>query len=108
MAGGYAYIIHTHRPERTVHIGLKPVAEVRVLKEDGLLLFVGFHAMVAWGRDGLAWATKRLSWEGVRITEVAEGGVRGVGWDLMKDREVEFRVDLRTGESEGGGFPGAG
>ena len=104
VAGGYAYVIDTVRPERTVHIGLKPVAEVRVLKEDGLLLFVGFHSMVGWGASGLAWATKRLSWEGVKITEIADGVVRGLGWDLMKDKEVEFLVDLRTGGVEGGGF----
>jgi hypothetical protein len=104
VAGGYAYVIDTLRPERTVHIPLKPVAEVRVLGAQGLLLFVGFHSIVAWGRVGQAWATKRLSWDGVRVTEVEGDLSRGFGWNLIADKEVGFVVDLRTGVVEGGGF----
>src|SRR5579859_5415186 len=37
VAGGYAYIIDTAAPERSTHIPLKPVAEVLVLAEQGLL-----------------------------------------------------------------------
>jgi hypothetical protein len=106
VAGGYAYIIDTLRPERTVHISLKPVASIQVLEAQGLLLFVGFHSIVAWGRGGMAWETKRLSWEGVRVTEVEEDLLRGFGWDLMADKEVGFVVDLRTGIVEGGAFKG--
>ncbi len=108
VVGGYAYVIDTTRPERSTHVGLKPVAEVRVLVEEGLILFVGFHSMVAWGKDGLAWETGRLSWEGVRVGEVKDGVLRGFGWDLMADKEVGFTVDLRTGTHQGGAFPAAG
>ena len=104
VAGGYAYVIDTLRPERTMHIPLKPVASVRVLVEQGLLLFVGFHSIVAWGRVGMAWETRRLSWEGVRVTEVEGDFLRGFGWNLIADKEVGFSVDLRTGEVEGGAF----
>lgn len=108
VAGGYAYVIDTTRPEHSIHVGLKPVAEVRVLPEQELLLFVGFHSMAAWGRDGLAWETRRLSWEGLRLETVKDGVLHGFGWNLMTDREVAFTVDLKTGESEGGAAPGAG
>jgi hypothetical protein len=47
-----------------------------------------------------------LSWEGLRVTGVEDGVLRGFGWDLMKDVEVEFAVDLRTGEASGGGYRG--
>jgi hypothetical protein len=109
VAGGYAYLIDTAEPERSTHIALKPVADVLVLAEHGLLLFVGFHAMVAWGREGIAWETTRLSWEGIRVVGVreSEGGVAvlcGFGWNLKTDKEVEFTVDLRTGTHTGGGF----
>jgi hypothetical protein len=82
---------------------------VLVLAEHGLLIFVGFHAMVAWGREGLAWQTARLSWEGIRVTGVRadENGtavLHGFGWNLTTDKEVEFAVDLRTGTHTGGGF----
>ncbi len=102
VAGGYAYVVKTMAPERCTHIGLKPVVSVIAVKSRGLLLFVGFHAMVAWGADGLAWQSGKLSWEGVRVTEVSDDEVVGFGWDLMTDREVEFRVELRTGQHQGG------
>jgi hypothetical protein len=104
VAGGYAYIVDTATPERATQIPLKPVAEVVVLVEHGLLVFVGFHAMVAWSAQGLAWQTARLSWEGIRVSGVEDGALRGFGWEMMSDKEVEFAVDLRTGAHKGGGF----
>jgi len=68
-----------------------------VAVEAGLLLFVGFHGMVAWDAEGERWRSAKLSDEGVRITEIADGLVRGVGWRMMTDREVSFEVDLKSG-----------
>jgi hypothetical protein len=109
VAGGYAYIVDTESPERSTHIPLKPVAEVLAFADHGLLIFVGFHALVAWGREGLAWQTGRLSSEGIRITgvianEAGSAALHGFGWNLMTDKEVEFSVDLLTGEHNGGAF----
>jgi hypothetical protein len=105
VAGGYAYVINTQRPAQTTHIPLKPVAEVRALETETLLLFIGFHSIVAWGTTGLAWETQRLSWEGLRLTEVVDGLLHGFGWNLMMDREVPFTVDLQTGAHQGGAAP---
>jgi hypothetical protein len=105
VAGGYAYIIDTEQPERCSHIALKPVVEVQELVSQGLLLFVGFHSIAAWGRCGLAWQSARLSWEGVRISGIDGNTLHGVGWNLMTDREVAFSLDLLTGQHHGGGFP---
>lgn len=104
VAGGYAYVIDATQPERSTHIGLRPVVEVRQLPEQGLLLFLGFHTIVAWGREGLLWETARLSWEGVRITGVENNVLHGLGWDMMTDKEVPFSVDLLTGQHQGGGY----
>lgn len=106
VAGGYAYVVDTSRPERSTHISLKPVVEVKVLGEARLLVFVGFHSIVAWGEQGLAWVTERLSWEGVRITGVDGSALHGMGWDLMSNKEVAFTVDLATGRHQGGAAPG--
>jgi len=104
VAGGYAYVIDTEQPEHSTHILLKPVVEVRPLVAQGLLLFVGFHSMVAWGRDGLAWESARLSWEGVRIVSIDGNVLHGMGWNLLTDHEVAFSLDLLTGQHQGGGF----
>jgi hypothetical protein len=104
VAGGYAYIVDTTHPEHCTHIPLKPVVEVKSLVPHRLLLFVGFHSIVAWGSNGLAWETQRLSWEGIRITSIEKNTLHGTGWNLMTDREVAFSVDLLTGQHQGGGF----
>jgi len=102
VAGGYAYVVDTEQPEHCIHIPMKPVVEVRPLVAQGLLLFVGFHSMVAWGRNGLAWESARLSWEGVRIISIDGDALHGMGWNLLTDREVAFTLDLRTGHHQGG------
>lgn len=104
VAGGYAYLARADNPELCTLLAMKPVVAVLPAVAARLLLFVGFQTMLAWGMDGLAWETGRLSWEGVRVTEVTAGEVRGLGWDLMSDKEVEFEVDLRTGVHTGGGW----
>ncbi len=104
VAGGYAYVADARTPERCTQVGLRPVVEVRVIAEARLLLFVGFHSIAAWGVNGLAWETARLSWEGIRISDVEEGEVRGWGWDMRSDRELEFAVDWKTGRHTGGAF----
>ena len=108
LAGGYAYVASTREPERVSLLGLKPVVEVLEAEEEGLLLFVGFQAMLAWGRDGVAWQTEKLSWEGIRKVAVADGEAVGLGWDLVADVEREFRVNLRTGKHTGGGVRAGG
>lgn len=104
VAGGYAYIANTLRPEGCTQVPMKPVVAVHEVVEAGLLVFVGFQTVAAWGRDGLAWETGRLSWEGVRVTAVSGMEIEGFGWDLMADKEVPFTVDPATGLHGGGGF----
>jgi hypothetical protein len=104
VAGGYAYIIDTTAPERSTHIPLKPVTQVLPFAAQSLLIFCGFHSLMAWGAEGLAWQTARLSWEGIRITGTDGDTLRGFGWNLMTDREVEFFVNLQDGTHTGGGF----
>jgi hypothetical protein len=109
VAGGYAYVIETTAPEQSTHIALRPVVEILPLPDHNLLLFVGFHNILAWGTEGLAWQTSRLSWEGLRlagITAAEDGAPRlhGLGWNMHTDKEVQFAIDLRTGTHTGGGY----
>ena len=101
VAGGYAYMVDGAHPERWTQIAYRPVLLVRALLQQRLLLFAGHHSLLAWGRDGKAWETARLSWEGVKILDVNGSLLTGLGWDLMADREFEFQIDLRTGERAG-------
>ncbi len=105
LAGGYAYLADTTTPATCTLLPLKPVAQV--LHTPDLLLFVGFHTLLAWGREGLAWQTPRLSWEGLKITGTTPTHLEGLAWDLISDRELPFSVDLATGRHTGSAFPPA-
>lgn len=97
VAGGYAYLIDTTAPERFTMIPYRPVLEVRAAVEAGLLLFVGHRTILAWGADGQAWESEKLSDEGLTIMAIENGALRGTGWSMRTDKESEFVLDLRTG-----------
>jgi hypothetical protein len=99
-AGGYAYLIDTTTPEQFIMIPYRPVLEIRPLVRESLLLFVGHHSILAWGHEGQAWESEKLSDEGVTITEVAGGILRGTGWEMRTDRERPFTLNLRNGEPQ--------
>jgi hypothetical protein len=98
VAGGYAYLIDTAAPQRFTMLAYRPVLEVRPALEDGLLLFVGHRSILAWGREGQAWESARLSDEGVAITGIANGVLHGAGWQMRTDKETAFVLDLRSGQ----------
>jgi hypothetical protein len=98
VAGGYAYLINTSAPENFEQIAYRPVLEVRALVDLQLLLFKSHHSLLAWGRNGLAWRTLQLSWEGVEIKSIDGNFLHGTGWDLMTDKDINFAIDLRTGD----------
>ncbi len=102
VAGGYAYIVSANEPEQWMQVPYRPVISVHPATEQNLLIFCSFHQLWAWGRDGKAWETAKLSWEGLRVTEIASGKLQGFGWDVATDREVPFTVDLATGSHTGG------
>jgi len=98
VSGGYAYIIDTSNPDRFTMIPHRPVLAVRSLPSHELLLFVAHHAILAWGPNGQAWQSPKLSDEGVKITAIANGELLGLGWDMMSDKEIPFALDLGTGQ----------
>ena len=104
IAGGYAYLADTLNPERCLHLPVRPAVHVLSAPASGLLLLAGFHDIAAIDANGLRWQTARLTWEGVTLTGVSDGCLRGTGWNMHSDREVPFSVDLATGAHEGGGF----
>jgi len=98
IAGGYAYLIDTTAPDRFTMLPYRPVLQVHPVVDQGMLLFVGNRTILAWGAAGVAWETKKLSDEGVTITGVEGGQLRGLGWNLMADKESPFKLDLQSGE----------
>ncbi len=98
VAGGYAYLVDTTAPECFAMIPYRPVLEVRAAVAENLLLFVGHHAILAWGQDWEAWESAKLSDEGVTIAGIDGGLLRGTGWVMKSDGEEPFVLDLRSGK----------
>ena len=90
-------IIDTADPQRFTMIQYRPVLEVRAAVNEQLLLFAGHRSILAWGADGPAWETGKLSDEGVTIAGIESGVLRGTGWEMMTDKEKMFAVDLKSG-----------
>ena len=78
-------------------INYRPVLKIRPVAAEGLLLFVGHHSILAWGREGQAWESEKLSDEGLTITGVENGVLRGTGWEMRTDKETPFAIDMRSG-----------
>jgi hypothetical protein len=97
VSGGYAYLIDTERPERFTMIAYRPVVEILPVVAEGLLLFAGHRSILAWGREGQAWESGKLSDEGLTITRVEDGVLRGTGWEMRTDKEKPFAINLRSG-----------
>jgi hypothetical protein len=105
VVGGYAYVVKADNPEQWFRVEQRPVVDLRVLSQHGLLLFAGFTTITAVGSSGIAWTTERLSWEGLTITDIKGDKLLGRGWDALADKEVPFEADLKTGKHMGGARP---
>ena len=97
VSGGYAYLIDTTAPELFTMIPWRPVLQVLPVPMQGLLLFVGHHAILAWGAQGEAWRSEKLSDEGVTVTGIEGDVLCGLGWNMLTDKETPFALDLKTG-----------
>jgi hypothetical protein len=101
VSGGYAYLIDTSAPQRFTMLPYRPVLEVRPLPAQGLLLFVGHRSILAWGARAKAWESEKLSDEGITIQGIENGLLRGLGWEMIADRETPFLLDLQDGRRAG-------
>ena len=97
VSGGYAYLIDTAAPERFAMVPYRPVLQVRAVERLALLLFVGHRSILAWGKSGRAWESPRLSDEGLTVSSIEGETLRGLGWQMMTDKEAPFALDLKTG-----------
>jgi hypothetical protein len=119
VSGGYAYLIDAAEPERFTMLRYRPVLDVLHYSSDflqkaldnlhktsgkqhglfdKLLLFAGHHSILAWGQDGEAWESDRLSWEGITNLRIEGNILHGEGWDLRTDKDLPFALDLDTGK----------
>jgi hypothetical protein len=108
VGGGGACVVRTDEPDETFEIDCWPISDVLVVPDRELVVFGDFISLIAYGRDGVAWRTRRLAWDDVKIIK-AEGETLTVsGYDptaSIDGSHPTFTVDLRTGASTDKPYP---
>lgn len=102
FAGGQGYRLRLESPKVYTVFKIFPVLGAQHVSEQDWLVLWDFTRMEAHSANGIVWTTRRLSWDGLSITEVHASYLKGLAWDAVNESEVEFRVDLSTGEHTGG------
>jgi len=105
VASGQAYFVQVYNPQIWEQVQAFPIWDIRVILEKQLLVLADFTVLTAYGPHGIVWVTDRLSWDGIKITDVTSDWIRGLAWDSPQEKNVEFIVDLRTGDHKGGSSP---
>ena len=97
VSGGYAYLVDTSAPDRFTMLPYRPVLQVIAVPGVALLLFVGNRTILAWGAQGQAWESPKLSDEGVTVSAIEQSTLRGMGWNMISDKELPFSLNLVNG-----------
>ena len=105
VSRGQGVYVAADRPQDNEFVPLVPVMGVYPVPDACLVIMHDFTRFVAYGRDGLAWRTRSLSWDGIKSVEVNELTLRGTGWDAPKGEDVGFDIELTTGLFSGGSSP---
>ena len=102
VSRGEGYFVSTIAPGSWERVALTPIIEVHPIQAQEIIVFAEFTRLVAYGRTGLKWKTKRLTWDSLKIIEVTDTFIKGEFWDIHREVTENFTVDLTTGVHEGG------
>jgi len=98
VSKGAGYWVNVNQPEKSSRMHVFPIRDVRVVPGARTLLIADFTSLFAFGADGELWK-QRVCWDDLRIQEIQEGIVRGIGFDPTNRKQsvAEFAVELATG-----------
>ena len=102
MAKGAGYLVSANSPTRWEPVNATPIIDVRPISAHGIIVFASFTDLVAYGQSGIKWKTRRLTWDGLRITDITAKSIKGEFWDSRSAAMATFVVDLTTGTDQGG------
>lgn len=102
VSRGAGYVVSANDPLAWEEVSGIPITDVREILEVGLVVFANHTKLLAYGEDGLVWRTRRLAWDGLKITEVNNRSITGEYWDIRDEDTRTFKVDVATGASTGG------
>ena len=103
IASGDLWIVDPD--DRSAELLLSAIeAALDVQDPDGWIFSRQGLALARLGPTGLIWHTRRLSWDGFDQLTIVGNEIKGLAWSPLEDQWLPFRVDIRTGISQGGSF----
>lgn len=102
ISRGVGYLVDANIPEKWEAIRSIPILDVRLIPSHCIIVFANYTELVAYGLKGIVWRTKRLAWDGLKITEVTGSHICGEYEDVQTEQIGTFMVDLSNGSHEGG------
>ena len=100
VADGLAYLVGVDNAHRGADVVHDQVGQVEVVVEPALLLLVRFIDIVAIGGDGVAWRSKRLAVDDLRVVSTS-GGIIQCSLDNLGGSPT-IALDAATGEQRDG------
>lgn len=84
ISSGAGYIVRVDNPSDWQSVRSIPVCDARAILDKRLLVLSDFTKLVAYGVDGLKWESRKVSSDGIQITDITEGHLGLVGWDAAQ------------------------
>lgn len=102
VARGAGYVVTAAKTDDWEMVRAIPIIDVRALPGAGLVVFANYTELLAFGKEGMKWQTKRIAWDGLKIVAVGDQTIVGEYWDIREEAMQRFEVDLATGAARGG------
>lgn len=104
IAGGECYLVDPATQKFASGVG-DYVDDCFPIPESGALLLSSGLSFSRLGPSGFEWSTRRLAWDGFQNVRVTSAQATGDAWRFDGSWHP-FRVDLATGQAEGGAYDG--
>jgi hypothetical protein len=102
IRSGSGMIVRADDPLTTSEIESWPITGYLVVPDSDLVVFADFTNLVAYGREGIAWRSRRLALDDLKIIRSEDDVLHVTGFfGDLDEEDVPFSVDLRSGEGAG-------
>ncbi|MBS0193226.1 MAG: hypothetical protein JSR34_03205 [Proteobacteria bacterium] len=102
VAGGTGYVVDPISRQVLSNFGGQ-ITLAQELSAHQAVLFGNGLWFELLGRDGFAWRSNRVSWDGMKDIAITEQHIIGKAW-CFDDTWHEFKVSLASGAAEGGAY----
>lgn len=103
VASGQAYVVDPTNPRTWQSFGGMITDVIEVTHLNGIVFGNGLWFEFL-GPNGVAWKSRRLSWDGMRDLRIENGKIVGKSW-TPDDAWYDFKLSLTDGSAEGGSYP---